>query len=162
MYTSFIPKKSCPIWVYKEKINLKNLDIVHIQQKYRDCVPCVLAMITGKEEKIFYDIDNSNPVDWSNILKDYGYKLAICVHNFSLLETYVDQLQKGTFLVGIYNGEIEEIVNDTANKHLILIHRGIVFDSNVNKTVKLKDSIYLYNYINRMYRLVPNDYPHEI
>ena len=158
----FIPKKSCPIWVYNEKINLKKINIVHIKQKQRDCVPCVLSMITKKEEKNFYDIDNSNPVEWSTVLKEYGFKLAICIYNFCLLENYVDQLQKGTFLVGIYNGEIEEIVNNTANKHLILIHEGIVFDSNVNKTVKLTDSIYIYNYINRMYRLVPSDYPDEI
>ena len=160
--STFIPKKSCPIWVYNEKIILKNLNINHVQQKQRDCVPCVLSMISGKEEKNFYSVDNSNPVEWSNILKEYGFKLAICIYNFSLLEKYVDELQKGTFLVGIYNGEIEEIVNNTANKHLILIHEGVIFDSNVNKPVKLKDSIYIYNYINRMYRLVPNNYPHEI
>ena len=161
--SQYVPKKSCPLWVYKPEVKLNlNIQLNHIKQKQRDCVPCILAMITNKKETDFYNVDNSNPIDWSNFLAPYGFKLATCIYNFSLLETYQNELLKGTFLVGIYNGEIEEIADDTSNKHLIMIHKGVVYDSNVNKPVKLLDSIYLYNYINRMYRLVPLDYPHGI
>lgn len=159
---TYKPEKTHILWQYDEEVKL-NIKLNHIKQSQRDCVPCCLAMLTNEEKIKFYDIDNCNPNQWSVRLKKYGMKLAYCNYEFRQLSDYCKQLQHGTFLIGILKGDDNEVPNGTANKHLIIIQDGKIYDSFTNNSsVSLQDSIYEYNFVNRIYRVVPIDYPHEI
>jgi len=158
------PIKTHILWNYEEKVNLPRLEIKHVKQGKKDCVPCCLAMLTGTDKTEFYDIDSCNPIEWSQRLKKYKMKLAFCNYEFRQLYDYHEQLQKGTYLVGILKGDDIGMFNGTANKHLIIIQDGYIYDSFVNciYPIKLINSLYEQNFVNRLYRVVDNSYPHEI
>lgn len=98
-----------------------------------------------------------------SIKKKYGLKLAYCHYDFRQLSDYCEQLQQGLYLVGIFRGYDTEICDGTTNRHMIVIKDGKIYDSVYNNTpCILKDSIYEYNFVIQILRVVPDSYLHEI
>jgi hypothetical protein len=162
--SKFIPTKKSLLWNYKEKVPDLQLDIHHIRQQGKDCVPCTLAMLTNSESHEFYKINNCDPVEWSLILQDYDMKLAFCNTRLCYLDEYIPELVKETYIVCIYTEDEEKILHGTSTTHAFLIHNGLIYDSNNNKiSINLEfDMVYRFYYVKNIFRVVPADYPHQI
>lgn len=162
--SKFIPTKKSILWNYEEKVTDLQINVIHIKQQGRDCVPCTLAMLTQSEPQKFYKINNCNPVEWSSVLKEYNMKLAFCYAQSCYLDKYIYELLKGTYIICVYTGDSEKVLEGDATSHTFLLNDGKIYDSNSNKpSIDIQtDMIYRFYQVKSIFRVVPVDYPHQI
>ncbi len=117
-------------------------------------------------------MNTQDPVTWSRALKRFGKKLVYTSSDTRRLRWYVRELLQlnDIFTVSYYTGDFMSDPGDdgwVCGSHIVVVAGGMIYDSCSNDSPTALDSpsfdeLYGCKFLQRIFRVVPADYPSEL
>lgn len=128
----------------------------------------ILSLITGKEPKTFEEIEDECATDWSNALKPYGWKLAYCDSKLDyIIENLSSFDEDGKYIVEVCTDGGWELGQKLLRKDQTgeeyALNKDFRLVEVAGDFMKISDSTFdSDDFVLRIFRVVPANYPKEI
>lgn len=155
------------LWPNDNEHFFSKLELTPRMQQGPHCVSTAIAIITGATpEDIQGNMNTQNPVSWSEVIKNFGMKLAYCPFDVRKLKFYMDELihLNDLFLLCYYSPTDNLILQDpnddgwVCGSHVVVLLRDQIYDSKRGDVSFAKDHECIQHHTKRIFRVVPADH----
>ena len=156
------------LWSREDKPFFRDRNFRSVRQKGPHCVSTVLCILTGEDPENFQGkINTQDPVSWSEVLGQWGMKLAYCPSDARKLKHYIEELVNfdDLFTLSYYTTlDHDKILGEPDSRgwvtgsHIVVLHRDTILDPASGSEFDVLNHGCIEHHTKRIFRVVPADH----